>query len=92
MKKLSAMPKLISTQRTSKNSSKKISSSFLPKLVFQVWFLFRFEFSYFQTERKVNSVQEALTKFFAVHTLEFEIFQTTCKNKTKNIKIYFMKN
>ena len=36
---------------------------------------------------KVNSVQEASAKCFAVYTLEFEIFQTTCKNKTKNIKM-----
>ena len=43
---------------------------------------------------KVNSVQEACAKHFAVHTLEFEIFQTTCKNKTKNIKMLslLMKN
>ena len=35
---------------------------------------------------KVNSVQETCAKHFSVHTLEFEIFQTTFKNKTKNIK------
>ena len=32
---------------------------------------------------KVNSVQEACTKCFAVHILKFEILQTTWKNKTK---------
>ena len=31
---------------------------------------------------KVNSVQEACAKCFAVHTLKFEILQTTWKNKT----------
>ena len=43
---------------------------------------------------KVNSVQEAFAKCFAVHLLEFEILQTTWKNKTKNIKILniFVKN
>ena len=35
---------------------------------------------------KVNSVQEACAKRYAVHTLKFENFQTICKNKTKNIK------
>ena len=36
---------------------------------------------------KVNSVQEACAKCFAVHLLKFEILQTTRKNKTKNIKM-----
>ena len=36
---------------------------------------------------KVNSVQEACAKYFAVHLLKFEILQTTRKNKTKNIKM-----
>ena len=36
---------------------------------------------------KVNSVQEACAKCFAVHILRFEILQTTWKNKTKNIKL-----
>ena len=35
---------------------------------------------------KVNSVQEACTKCFVVHTLKFEILQTTLKNKTKTSK------
>jgi hypothetical protein len=35
---------------------------------------------------KVISIQEALAKFFAVHTLKFEILQTTWKNETKIIK------
>ena len=33
---------------------------------------------------KVNSVQEAWAKYFAVHISKFEILQTTWKNKTKN--------
>ena len=36
---------------------------------------------------KVNSVQEAFAKYFAVHLLKFEILQTTWKNKTKSIKL-----
>ena len=36
---------------------------------------------------KVNSVQEACAKCFAVHILKFEILQTTWKDKTKNIKM-----
>ena len=36
---------------------------------------------------KVNSVQEACAKCFAVHLLKFEILQTTWRNKTKNIKM-----
>ena len=32
---------------------------------------------------KVNSVQEACAKCFAVHILKFEILQTTWKNKIK---------
>ena len=32
---------------------------------------------------KVNSVQEAWAKCFAVHLLKFEILQTTCKTKQK---------
>ena len=36
---------------------------------------------------KVISVQEAFVKGFAVHLSEFEISQTTWKNKTKNIKM-----
>ena len=36
---------------------------------------------------KVNTVQEACAKCFAVHLLKFEILQTTWKNKTKNIKM-----
>ena len=36
---------------------------------------------------KVNSVQEACTKCFAVHILTFEILQITWKNKTKNIRL-----
>ena len=36
---------------------------------------------------KVNSVQEACTKCFAVHISKFEILQTTWKNKIKNIKM-----
>ena len=36
---------------------------------------------------KVNSVQEACAKCFAVHLLKFEILQTTWKNKTKIIKM-----
>ena len=39
------------------------------------------------TRLKVNSVQEACAKCFAVHLLKFEILQTTWKNKTKNIKM-----
>ena len=38
---------------------------------------------------KVNSVQEACAKYFAVHILKFEILQTTWKNKTKNNKKIF---
>ena len=38
---------------------------------------------------KVNSVQEACAKRFAVHILEFEILQITWKNKTKNITLSF---
>ena len=38
---------------------------------------------------KVNYVQEAYTKCFAVHILEFEIWQTTWKIKTKIIKIFY---
>ena len=34
---------------------------------------------------KVNSVLEACSQCFAVHILEFEILQTTWKNKTKSI-------
>ena len=36
---------------------------------------------------KVNSVQEACAKCFAVHISKFEILQTTWKNKTKYIKM-----
>ena len=36
---------------------------------------------------KAKSVQEACTKCFVVHLLEFKILQTTWKNKTKNIKM-----
>ena len=36
---------------------------------------------------KVNSVQEACAKCFAVHMLNFEILQTTQKNKTKYMKM-----
>ena len=36
---------------------------------------------------KINSVQEACDKCFAVHILEFEILQT--KNETKNIRLLF---
>ena len=36
---------------------------------------------------KVNSVQEACTKCFAVHILKFEILQTTWINETKDIKM-----
>ena len=36
---------------------------------------------------KVNSVQEACTKCFAIYILRFEILQTTWRNKTKSIKI-----
>jgi hypothetical protein len=36
---------------------------------------------------KVNSVQEAFAKYFAVHLSKFEILQTTWTNKTKNIKM-----
>ena len=35
---------------------------------------------------KVNSIQEACAKCFAVHKLRFEILQTTWKNNTENIK------
>ena len=35
---------------------------------------------------KVNSVQEACTKCFAVHILKFEILQIT-RNETKNIRL-----
>ena len=35
---------------------------------------------------KVNSLQEACAKFFAVHILKFEILQTTWKNKKQNKK------
>ena len=35
---------------------------------------------------KVNSVQEACTKCFAVHKLKNEILQITWKNETKNIR------
>ena len=35
-------------------------------------------------QRKVNSVQEACAKYFAVHLLKFEILQATWKNKTKS--------
>ena len=41
----------------------------------------------FNTVIKVNSVQEACAKCFAVHILKFEILQTTLKNKTKSIKM-----
>ena len=43
---------------------------------------------------KVNSVQEACAKCFAVHILKFEILQIIWKNKTKNIKmlIIWVKN
>ena len=43
---------------------------------------------------KVNSVQETCAKCIGVHILEFEILQTTWKNKTKNIKMLdlLMKN
>ena len=37
--------------------------------------------------RKVNSIQEASAKCFAVHIIKFEILQTTWKNKAKNIKM-----
>ena len=36
---------------------------------------------------KVNSVQEACTKCFAVHILKFEILQMTWKKETKNIRL-----
>ena len=36
---------------------------------------------------KVNLVQEACAKCFAVHILKFEILQNTWKNKTKSIKM-----
>ena len=39
------------------------------------------------TNGKVNSVQEACTKCFAVHMLKFEILQIIRQNKTKNIKM-----
>ena len=35
---------------------------------------------------KVNSVQEACNKCFAVHILKFEILQITWKNEIKNIR------
>ena len=35
---------------------------------------------------KVNSVQEACAKYFAVHLSKFGILQTIWKNKTKNMK------
>ena len=38
---------------------------------------------------KVNSVQEACAKWFAVHILKFEILQTKWKYKTKSIKMLF---
>ena len=43
---------------------------------------------------KVNSVQEACAKCFAVHISKFEILQTTWKSKTKIIKMLklLMKN
>ena len=41
---------------------------------------------------KVNSVEEACAKCFAVHILEFEILQITWKNKTKNIKSLGLKS
>jgi hypothetical protein len=36
---------------------------------------------------KVNSIQEAYAKCFAVHLSKFEILQITRKNKAKNIKM-----
>ena len=36
---------------------------------------------------KVNSVQEACAKCFAVHILEYEILQINEKNETKNIRL-----
>ena len=36
---------------------------------------------------KVNLVQEACIKCFAVQLIKFEILQTTWNNKTKNIKV-----
>ena len=52
--------------------------------------LYRYLVSYISRQilllnNKVNSVQEACAKSFAVHLLTFEILQTTWKNKTKNI-------
>ena len=43
---------------------------------------------------KFNLVQEACSKCFGVHELKFEIWQTTWKNKTKNVKVLdlLMKN
>ena len=45
-----------------------------------------FELDVCTKSSKVNSVQEACAKCFAVHILKFEILQTTWKNKTKNLK------
>ena len=36
---------------------------------------------------KVNSIQKACVKCFAVHKLKFEILQMTWKNETKNIRL-----
>ena len=38
---------------------------------------------------KVNSVEEACAKCFAVHILEFEICKSHEKNETKNIRLLF---
>ena len=43
------------------------------------------DYQFFGDLDKVNSVQEACAKYFAVHLLKFEILQTTQKNK--NIKM-----
>ena len=40
-----------------------------------VWQVWQYGLSRFQTGGKVNSVQEACTKCFAVHILKFEILQ-----------------
>ena len=47
----------------------------------------KFEEKFEEKFVKVNSVQEACAKYFAVHMLKFEILQTTWKNKTKSIKM-----
>ena len=61
--------------------------SFLTRFSSSKWSIRNWIVSYLNLTVKVNSVQEACAKCFAIHILKFEILQTTWKNKTKNIKI-----